>query len=100
TLSGDKGNDVNIGVIARDPESFEILKTHLTPTRIAKFFYGYFDRPSEAQVRIYDWPGLSAVNIVMKNCLGGGGSHSLRIDPQGKSYAQRLLEMEISEAKR
>ena len=35
------------------------------------------------------------MNFLLKNSLGGGGMASLNIDPQGKAYAQQLLEYGI-----
>ena len=40
-------------------------------------------------------PGINGINFLLKNSLGGGGMASLNIDPQGKTYAQQLLEYEI-----
>ena len=43
----------------------------------------------------YELPGLNALNFLLSNALGGGGIASLRIDPQGKAFAQQLLEMPV-----
>ena len=43
----------------------------------------------------WDVPGVNGINFLLKNSLGGGGMASLNIDPQGKSYAQQLLDHEI-----
>ena len=40
-------------------------------------------------------PGINGINFLLKNSLGGGGMASLNIDPQGKAYAQQLLEYPI-----
>ncbi len=89
--SGDKGNDANIGIIARRPEFFPILRAQVSNERVRDFFAHY----SPASVERYDLPGIYAINFVLRGVLGGGGMASLRFDPQGKAYAQMLLEMEI-----
>jgi hypothetical protein len=43
----------------------------------------------------YELPNLGALNFMLPNVLDGGGSVSLRIDAQGKTLGQVLLEMEI-----
>ena len=43
----------------------------------------------------YDWPGLNGWNFVLEGALGGGGTASLRYDPQGKSYAQILMDFPV-----
>ncbi len=89
--SGDKGNDSNIGIIARKPEYYPIIRRELT----AKAVNEYFSYLMDGGVERYDLPGLYAVNFLLKESLGGGGIASLRNDPQGKAYAQILLDMSI-----
>jgi hypothetical protein len=89
--SGDKGNNVNIGVIAYTPAGYAFLTTHLTAKRVHEFF-----RPLGTQsVERFELPNLEALNFVLKGALGGGGSCSLRIDSQGKALGQAILEMAI-----
>ena len=89
--SGDKGNSSNIAILCRKPEYVPYLRTLLTPERIAAHFAPVADGP----VARYEAPGLSAFNFVLQNALGGGGMASARIDPQGKAYGQRALEMRV-----
>lgn len=89
--SGDKGNHVNIGVIARDKKKYELLKKKLTEKRVKDFF-----KPLGSQkVKRYELDNLHALNFVLYNILDGGGMKSLRIDAQGKAMATALLEMEL-----
>jgi hypothetical protein len=90
--SGDKGNDANIGVIARKPEYAAVLRRELTADRVAAFFAHYV----QGEVTRWELPGFCAFNFLLKNALGGGGVASLRYDPQGKSYAQMLLDLPIA----
>ena len=85
--SGDKGDAANIGVIARHPDYLPWIWAALTPDAVAGVFADTVTGPID---RFY-LPGLTAMNIVMQNALGGGGIASLRTDAQGKSFAQRLL---------
>ncbi len=90
--SGDKGNDANIGIIARKPEYYGVLRRELTADRVREHFAYLLD----GGVERYDLPGIRGVNFLLHEALGGGGIASLRNDPQGKAYAQILLDMPIS----
>ncbi|MBF5006252.1 acyclic terpene utilization AtuA family protein [Diaphorobacter caeni] len=89
--SGDKGDDANIGLMARAPQWLALLREQVTATRVQDYFAHLIAGP----VTRYDLPGIGAVNFVLRLALGGGGSCSLRSDPLGKCYAQMLLDMEI-----
>jgi len=87
--SGDKGNSSNIAIFCRKPEYVDHLRAVLTPERIADHFKLVADGPVER----FEAPGLDAFNFLIQSALGGGGMASPRIDPQGKAYGQRALEM-------
>jgi hypothetical protein len=89
--SGDKGDSSNIAIIARKPEYVPILRRELTPERMARHFAEIVHGP----VVRFEAPGLNAFNFLLSDALGGGGMASRRIDPQGKAYGQRALEMRI-----
>lgn len=89
--SGDKGDDENIGVIARTPELYPVLLEQLTTARVLQ----YFSHLVQGTVQRYEAPGLHAVNFVLHNALAGGGVCSLRSDPLGKSFAQMLLSIPV-----
>jgi len=89
--SGDKGNASNIAVFARKPEYLPWLRLVLTPERVVDQLKPLVKGPAER----FEAPGLHALNFLIQDALGGGGMASLRIDPQGKAYAQMLLEMEL-----
>jgi hypothetical protein len=90
--SGDKGDDENIGVIAREARFLPLLQEQLT----AEAVRGWFSHLVRGDVERYEVPGLNALNFVMHQALGGGGSASLRSDPLGKSFAQMLLDFPLS----
>ena len=94
--SGDKGNSANIGVIARHQSYLPYLRQHLTAKVVQDYFKHLFSNNRDNMVERYELPGIDGFNFVMKNCLGGGGIASLRTDPQGKSFAQMLLDLELS----
>ena len=92
--SGDKGNHSNIGVMARQPEYLAWIAAALTPEAVAKWMAHTLDAE---QGRVSRWylPGSHSLNFLLENALGGGGVASLRIDPQGKAFAQQLLEFPV-----
>jgi Acyclic terpene utilisation family protein AtuA len=89
--SGDKGNNANIGIVARRAEDLPRLSAWLTPERVA----AHFAHRAPSQVERFDLPGLNAINFVLHDVLGGGGMASLHTDNLAKAYAQVLLAMEI-----
>lgn len=93
--SGDKGNHSNIGVIARDPEYLPWIAEVLTPQVVVDWMSHVLD-PMHGRVERWYLPGSHSLNFLLENALGGGGIASLRIDPQGKAFAQQLLEIPIA----
>jgi hypothetical protein len=89
--SGDKGNNSNIGLIARDPKYYELLKREVTADRVKSHFSGI----CFGNVERFELPNISALNFVLHESLDGGGTLSLRTDAQGKTHAATLLMMEI-----
>ena len=89
--SGDKGNKANIGIIARDPKFYPAICNFLTEDLIKKCFAHFL----EGNVERFFLPGSNSLNFVLHDVLGGGGPASLRNDPQGKAYAQILLDQLI-----
>ncbi|XP_041359605.1 uncharacterized protein LOC121375943 [Gigantopelta aegis] len=100
TRSGDKGNNSNIGVIARHPSYLPYLRQALTAERVEAYFSHLFtDRkgPLSERIRRFDVPGIHGMNFLLYNALGGGGIASLRVDPQGKALGQMLLDFVIED---
>jgi hypothetical protein len=91
TRSGDKGDISNIGVIANDPRHYPILVREVTAERV-KAFFGRFVK---GKVERFELPNLGALNFLLHEALGGGGTVSLRVDPQGKTLGAALLKLEI-----
>jgi len=89
--SGDKGDKANIGIVARRPEHLAWLSAWLTPERVA----AHFAHRSPSKVERFDLPGISAINFVLHDVLGGGGMASLHTDNLAKAYAQVLLAMQV-----
>lgn len=92
--SGDKGNHSNIGVIARKAEYLPWIRAALTAANVAEYMQHVLD-PDQSKVIRYELPAMNALNFMLENALGGGGIASLRIDPQGKAFAQQLLDMPV-----
>ncbi|MBI1796217.1 MAG: DUF1446 domain-containing protein [Candidatus Eisenbacteria bacterium] len=90
--SGDKGDTCNIGVIARAPEIYPWLKQTLTATAVKRRFRGI----CEGRVERHEVPNLWALNFLLHESLGGGGTVSLRLDAQGKTLSHALLAMEVT----
>ena len=89
--SGDKGDIVNLGIIARKPEYYSVIEEQVTAARVREHF-GIFCRGTVIR---YDLPKIHAFNFVLTHALGGGGTVSLRIDTQGKTYAAALMRMKV-----
>jgi hypothetical protein len=91
TRSGDKGDTANIGVIAWTDALYPAVLREVTPERVKTFFGDLV----KGDVVRYELPNLAAINLLLHNSLGGGGTLSLRVDAQGKTLASALLAMEV-----
>ncbi|MEX3009603.1 acyclic terpene utilization AtuA family protein [Hoeflea sp. TYP-13] len=89
--SGDKGDIANIGILARRPEFAPVIRNAVTEDTVRD----YFSHIVKGKVERFDWPGLNGFNFLLHGGLGGGGIASLRHDPQGKTYAQMLLDLPV-----
>ncbi len=89
--SGDKGDTANVGLIARKAEHYPIIEKYVTHERVQEHFKGI----ALGNVERYELPNLWALNFLLHNALGGGGTKSLKNDAQGKTLAAALLRMEI-----
>jgi hypothetical protein len=92
--AGDKGQTVNISLIAFRPEYYPLLEKYVTPERVKAHFASIV----QGEVIRYTLPALGAMNFVMKHALGGGVTCSLTLDAHGKCLSSALLDMEISES--
>ena len=89
--SGDKGDTANVGIIARKDSYYPIIEKYVTADRVRKHFAGTV----KGKVDRFELPNLWALNFLLHNALGGGGTKSLMNDAQGKTLAAALLKMEI-----
>jgi hypothetical protein len=89
--SGDKGDTGNVGLIARKPEYYPLIKKYITIEVVKKHFEGICLGPVER----FEIPNLYAINYLLHNSLGGGGTVSLKNDAQGKTLSSALLRLEI-----
>ncbi|MEJ2186260.1 MAG: hypothetical protein P8Z36_10020 [Gemmatimonadota bacterium] len=89
--SGDKGDTVNVGVIALEPEYYEVLAERLTPERVK----AHFGDLVKGDVQRFELPNLGALNFLLHHALGGGGTVSLMTDAQGKTFSTAMLRMNV-----
>jgi len=89
--SGDKGDGSNVGVVAYSEAGYQIIRDQLTAERVKQHFreicLGDVDR--------YEAPNLLALNFILHDSLGGGGSESLKTDAQGKTHGLGMLYMQV-----
>jgi hypothetical protein len=89
--SGDKGDASNVGLIARSPALYEVIEREVTVERVA----AHFREVCRGGVERFAVPNLLALNFLLHDSLGGGGTLSLLTDAQGKTHGQGLLAMEV-----
>lgn len=89
--TGDKGDVLNVSVIAYRAEDYARLEKHVTVERVRAHLAGIV----EGEVVRYALPKLGALNFVLQRALGGGVTRSLRLDAHGKSLSSALLRLEI-----
>jgi len=89
--SGDKGDTANIGLIALRQEIYRLLVRNVTAERVRQ----HFKEICKGEVERFELPNLGALNFLLHESLGGGGTLSLMTDAQGKTFSTALLRMEI-----
>jgi phosphoribosylaminoimidazole-succinocarboxamide synthase len=87
--SGDKGDIINIGVMAKNAEAYALLKKHLTADVVKKHFEGIV----KGDVVRYDMENLASLEFVMRNALGGGATRTLMMDQTGKAYGPNFMRL-------
>jgi hypothetical protein len=89
--SGDKGDISNVGIIATRDHYYPVLLREVTSDKVRQ----HFGSLVEGTVTRYELPNLGAINFVMEGALDGGGTISLRVDAQGKTFGAALLRLQI-----
>ncbi len=89
--SGDKGTASNVGLVARSPGAWTWLRATVTAEFVRTALAGFV----EGEVERFEVPGIMALNFILHDSLGGGGSASLLTDAQGKTHAQALLRCPV-----
>ena len=89
--SGDKGDGSNVGLIAYTEAGYGLLRGEVTAERVKAHFHAICHGPVER----FEVPNLLALNFLLHDSLGGGGSESVKTDAQGKTHGQALLRMEL-----
>lgn len=89
--SGDKGDGSNVGLIAYTDAGYDLIRREVTAERVKAHFHAICHGPVER----FEVPNLRALNFLLHDSLGGGGSESVKTDAQGKTHGQGLLRMEL-----
>jgi hypothetical protein len=89
--SGDKGDGSNVGLIAYTEAGYDLIRREVTAERVKAHFHAICYGPVER----FEVPNLRALNFLLHDSLGGGGSESVKTDAQGKTHGQGLLRMEL-----
>lgn len=90
--SGDKGDSVTIGVIAKTPEAYPLLLASVTPERVKALFGDWL----KGRADVFRMDNIEAVVVVMHQALGGGATRTLRLDQTGKSLGNAILRLPIA----
>ena len=89
--TGDKGNKINISLIAYRAQDYGLLVAQVTPERVA----AHFAHRQPGRVTRYLLPGLGAMNFVLEDVLDGGVNDSLNLDMHGKGLSFHLLTLSV-----
>jgi len=90
--AGDKGNRLNISVIAYVPEAWPVLVEQVTAQRV----HDLFRHRGATRVVRHLLPNLGALNFVIDEVLEGGVNSSLNVDVHGKSHSFRVLSLTVT----
>lgn len=89
--SGDKGDGSNVGLFVTNEADYDVIRAQVTAERVARHFAAI----CKGGVERFEAPNMLALNFLLRDSLGGGGSESLKTDAQGKTHGLALLELEV-----
>lgn len=92
--SGDKGDTLTIGVIAKAPEDYSTIRRVVTPERVQRLFGEWVEGP----VHVFPMDNIEAVVVYMERALGGGATRTLRLDQTGKSIGNAILRLSLEDS--
>mgnify|MGYP006227673651 FL=1 len=89
--SGDKGKHSNVGIYFYEKKIYnwakDVISEKLIKNHFSEIVLGNVDR--------YELDNILALNFILKDSLGGGGSETLVNDAQGKTHGQAALLLEL-----
>ncbi|MBP5857493.1 hypothetical protein KAJ83_10775 [Marivibrio halodurans] len=91
--SGDKGDVISVGVIAKSPEDYPTLLRSVTPAAVKALMGDWV----KGEVEVHPMDNIEAVVVLMRNALGGGATRTLRLDQTGKALGNGLLRLTVVE---
>lgn len=91
--AGDKGNTLNVSVIAHDERDFRLLQDQVTVARVRDAYAGLV----KGAIERYELPNIGALNFVLHDALAGGVTTSLSSDPHGKSFSAIMVNIDLPE---
>ncbi len=89
--TGDKGNRLNVSVIAYHPDAWPILLADVTEARVLALFH----HRGAGRVARHVLPRLHALNFVIDDVLEGGVNSALALDTHGKTQSFRVLGLTV-----
>lgn len=89
--SGDKGDTANVGLIAFNETIYPILVREVTAEKAKE----HFGDIVKGEIERFELPNLGALNFLLHESLGGGGTLSLMTDAQGKTFSTAMLRMHV-----
>ncbi len=92
--TGDKGNRVNVSVIAYRAEDYPLLVEQVTVERLQALFAAR----GAGTIRRFELPLLKALNFVIDDVLEGGVNGSLNLDGHGKALSFLVLTLPVRKA--
>jgi len=89
--SGDKGPSSNVGVLFKNKEIYQWAKRNIT----VELIKNHFKSIAKGEIIRYELDNIFALNFILGDSLGGGGSETLINDAQGKTHGQAMLLLKL-----
>jgi hypothetical protein len=92
--AGDKGDTLNVSVIAYDERDYPYLRENVTIERVRAAYAGL----AQGDIERYEVPTIGALNFVLHAALAGGVTTSLGIDAHGKSFSAIMVNIDLPDS--